>query len=170
MTSQRVAFTTSYNTIAKAIITPAGIRQNATQSKGIETIGIWDTGASNSVITQYVIDTLELQPSGIVYVKHAGGQSKSEQYFVDIILPNNIVVHTSANRGHIDDTRKDIGLLIGMDIIGLGDMAITNTDGKTVFSFRIPSLKRIDFVPETDTYNILSRGNRKQRRALKKKK
>lgn len=33
-----------------------------------------------------------------------------------------------------------------MDIISKGDFAITNVDGKTVFSFRIPSVETIDFV------------------------
>ena len=36
-------------------------------------------------------------------------------------------------------------MLIGMDVINAGDFAITNKDGKTVFSFRIPSMERIDF-------------------------
>ena len=35
--------------------------------------------------------------------------------------------------------------LIGMDIIQMGDMAITNRNGRTVFSFQIPSAHRIDF-------------------------
>ena len=35
-----------------------------------------------------------------------------------------------------------------MDIIGTGDFAVTNLDGKTVFTFRIPSAERIDFVKE----------------------
>ena len=42
-------------------------------------------------------------------------------------------------------------VLIGMDIIGSGDFAITNHKGKTVFSFRIPSIGRIDFVNPNNT-------------------
>jgi uncharacterized protein YecA (UPF0149 family) len=37
-------------------------------------------------------------------------------------------------------------LLIGMDLISLGDFAVTNFAGKTVFSFRVPSVQMIDFV------------------------
>ena len=37
-------------------------------------------------------------------------------------------------------------LLIGMDIINLGDFAITNKDGVTMLSFIMPSLNHIDFV------------------------
>jgi hypothetical protein len=36
-------------------------------------------------------------------------------------------------------------VLIGMDIISRGDFALTHKEGKTVFSFRYPSLATIDF-------------------------
>ncbi len=39
-------------------------------------------------------------------------------------------------------------MLIGMDIISRGDFAVTNKDGKTTFSFRLPSVAKIDFVKE----------------------
>jgi hypothetical protein len=41
---------------------------------------------------------------------------------------------------------KDADILIGMDIISAGDFVVTNYEGKTVFSFRIPSCECIDFV------------------------
>jgi hypothetical protein len=37
-------------------------------------------------------------------------------------------------------------MLIGMDVINLGDFAVTNYNGRTMFSFRMPSADRIDFV------------------------
>lgn len=43
------------------------------------------------------------------------------------------------------DLGPNIDLLIGMDIISLGDFAITNVNGKTTFSFRLPSTSIIDF-------------------------
>lgn len=36
-------------------------------------------------------------------------------------------------------------MLIGMDIIGLGDFAITHKNMGTVFSFQIPSTHEYDF-------------------------
>jgi hypothetical protein len=36
------------------------------------------------------------------------------------------------------------GVLIGMDIIGQGDFAISNYEGRTKFSFRIPTLEHIE--------------------------
>jgi uncharacterized protein YecA (UPF0149 family) len=37
-----------------------------------------------------------------------------------------------------------------MDILGMGDFAVTHQDGKTVFSFCVPSRRHIDFVNEID--------------------
>lgn len=39
--------------------------------------------------------------------------------------------------------------LIGMDIIGLGDFVVSSYEGKTAFSFRMPSLHCFDFVENT---------------------
>ena len=44
----------------------------------------------------------------------------------------------------------DCDLLIGMDIIRFGDFSVTTNNGKTIFSFRTPSIKHIDFVKELD--------------------
>ena len=43
----------------------------------------------------------------------------------------------------------DIDVLIGMDVIKYGDFSITNTNGKTTFSFRTPSIKEIDYLKES---------------------
>ena len=42
-----------------------------------------------------------------------------------------------------DNDEYDV--IIGMDVICKGDFAITNLNGKTTFSFRIPSEKEIVF-------------------------
>lgn len=56
-------------------------------------------------------------------------------------------------------------ILIGMDIITLGDFAITNVGGKTVFSFRTPSTKMIDYVEEINK----SMSSKSLERSLSKK-
>ena len=37
-------------------------------------------------------------------------------------------------------------VLIGMDVITSGDFAVSNHNGKTVFSFRVPSVETTDYV------------------------
>jgi hypothetical protein len=42
----------------------------------------------------------------------------------------------------------NFGMLIGMDIVSMGDYSITNFEGKTVMSFRVPSLHKICYVED----------------------
>jgi len=44
-------------------------------------------------------------------------------------------------------------VLIGMDVITTGDLAITNHNGKTTFSFRVTPREEIDFVAEIQEHN-----------------
>ncbi len=72
-------------------------------------------------------------------------------------LPNQVVVMgIPVARGSFGDA----DVLIGMDVITKGDFAVSNWDGKTSFSFRVPSLGEIDFVKEEDR-------SRRKRRALR---
>ncbi len=103
---------------------------------------IWDTGATNSVITQKVIDALNLKSVGKVPVNTASGPDVSDLFFVNIILPNEVGFHSvKVTQGKV--AKADV--LIGMDIISKGDFAITSKDGKTVFSFQFPSTHTYDF-------------------------
>ena len=47
-------------------------------------------------------------------------------------------------------SEKGIDCLLGMDIISLGDFSITNFEGKTWLSFRIPSQHKVDFVEKVN--------------------
>lgn len=108
--------------------------------------GLWDTGASNSSITQRIVDDLNLIPVGKINSSTANGIVVVNTYFIDLGLPNGVTVKNvlvSCN-----DLGKDLDILIGMDIIQLGDFSITNKNRKTTFSFRIPSIKEIDYVTE----------------------
>ncbi|MBI1803091.1 MAG: retroviral-like aspartic protease family protein [Ignavibacteriae bacterium] len=108
---------------------------------------IWDTGASASVITEKVIMELGLAASGQTDVHTANGLVRNvNTYLVNIGLPNNLeVIGLGVTKGIIT---TDVDLLLGMDIIGMGDFAITNHEGFTCMSFVVPSSTRIDFVEE----------------------
>ena len=62
-------------------------------------------------------------------------------------MPNNLIVQ-NVRVTECQDTTGKFGLIIGMDIITLGDFAVTNANGNTTVSFRIPSVEAIDFVKE----------------------
>jgi predicted aspartyl protease len=151
------AFTTTYNARVNVLKSKVHISKAFNRSSfpippnpqdvaAIEFIAIWDTGATNSVITQKVIDGCGLKPIGMVNVHHANGESLTTVYFVSIFLPNKVIIpQLRVSRGII---AGDAEVLIGMDIIGQGDFAVTNKDGKTAFSFRTPSIECIDFVKQ----------------------
>lgn len=108
---------------------------------------LWDTGASRSVITRTTAERLSLVPVGLVDVHHADGTSKHPTHLVNFVLPNNVgvpglLVTESPN------VVGGFGAIIGMDIIGAGDSCITNYNGKTWLTFRMPSLSGVDYVQE----------------------
>ena len=180
---QHRAFTTRYDRRTRVLFTQVGVslpvapEEAKTQNIPLkEYLAIWDTGATHSAITKRVVDDLRLQPTGVRETRHAGGKSSNNTYLVNIALPNRVVVpHVRVTEIQLipDDNISDDKqpqLLIGMDIIGLGDFAVTNANNRTTFSFRVPSVQEIDFIPDTQEHNIMEGGNRAQRRALQAKK
>lgn len=104
--------------------------------------GIWDTGATASVITQKVVDELNLQPIGMAQVRHAHGTALAEVYLVNIALPNGVAFASlRVTKGELATGE----VLIGMDIIAQGDFAVTNHQKITTFTYRVPSIEMIDF-------------------------
>lgn len=144
------AFTGSYNGISHVLASKAtvGLGFDLTRTPvptQYEFDAIWDTGATNSVISKNVVKQCGLKPTGIAVVNTAGGPVKCNTYLVSIGLPNGVgfpaVRVTEAPIGSAD-------MLIGMDLIAKGDFVVTSFQGKTVFSYRTPSVATIDFVVE----------------------
>lgn len=109
-------------------------------------LAIWDTGATNSVITQKVVQECDLMPIAVTKVNTASGERLSNVYLAGIWLPNKVrIPQVRVTEGTIGG---GVEVLIGMDIICMGDFAVTNKDGKTNFTFRTPSLECLDFVKQ----------------------
>ena len=108
---------------------------------------LWDTGATNSVITTSCAERLGIKPVSIAESHHAGGISIVNVYLVNIILPNRILI-SGVKVSECSEQAGDFDVIIGMDIITMGDFSITNVGGKTVFSFSTPSIRTIDFAEE----------------------
>ena len=148
------AFTSSYNGLSYVLINKVHIStpflssspQIARPPSAKEYNALWDTGATGSVITRKVVNESGLKPIGRAIVHHAKGSSSTLVYLVSIFLPNNVCF--GSVRVTEGDLSGDTEVLIGMDIISRGDFAISNKDGKTVFTYRIPSQERIDFVDQ----------------------
>jgi len=111
---------------------------------------IWDTGAQCTVISPSISKELKLIPSGKVEVHGVNSKILSNKYVVNLFLPNGIIIP------YVEVAESDIGcdVLVGMDIITLGDFTITNKNNITVFTFRVPSYKEVDYVKESNKLNF----------------
>lgn len=146
-----LAFTLTSPNIEKVLLTTCGIcfpflPQKTMQTPPIRWVnGLWDTGATNSVINESIAKELGLKPIGIAKVHHANGESIVNKYLVNIVLPNKMMLPMiTVTEGKLSGT----DVLLGMDIISLGDFSISHKDSGTTFSFQIPSTHNIDFVNE----------------------
>jgi|ERR1017187_1749776 hypothetical protein len=165
--------TRQYSGIANVIISPIEIHNTITGTSE-KTHGIWDTGATGSAITISLAQKLGLTKIGSAKVKGVHGIKYKNVYGVKLVLNSQVefILPVTECDGLTDDGSAEF--LIGMDVISKGDFAISNFQGQTTMSFRVPSIQRIDFVHQNPNDNIdaknLSRGERRALERAKKKK
>lgn len=145
------AFTTTSPTIRNQLLNEADIWIDNASYKAK---ALWDTGATNSCISTDVVKALSLIPTGQKDMSTPSGKDTVNTYLVNITLPNDVVIPDI----EVCDSKigsQGLDLLVGMDIITRGDLSVTNFNGQTVFSFCIPSTRRIDYVKEINLENII---------------
>ena len=105
---------------------------------------LWDTGASVTLISARVAKVLGLTSIGKSGVSgYNEGIDVKDTYCVHVGLPTGDIV-TNIMAMEFESDEYDV--VIGMDVIAKGDLAVTNLNNKTTFSFRIPSEVEIDFL------------------------
>ena len=125
----------------------------ASPTTGKKYFALYDTGATHSSVSPRVVSDLQLASIGARNVGVGGGTLETTSHLVNIALPNRVMfgmmpVASIALHGGVD-------VLIGMDLLGLGDFAVTHNEGNTTFTFCSPSRKEIDFVAEVaDSYKV----------------
>ena len=97
---------------------------------------LWDTGATNTIISRNIADALGLEPIQKAMIAGIGGNVEAYTYKISLYF---------AKEGAWIKDLEDNDIIIGMDTITRGDLAITNKNGETWFSFRIPSQEHIEF-------------------------
>lgn len=104
---------------------------------------IWDTGAQGTTIATSLAGLLKLRQTGTIRVQGVTGCKDCNKFLISLHLPTGIVIPQL----EVSDCPEDIGcdVLIGMDVITMGDFAVSNLFGNTTFTFRIPSVERINF-------------------------
>lgn len=97
---------------------------------------IWDTGANKTVISPRIVKELHLKSTINVVFETVNSAHHADVYVVSLSIGNNVTIHgIQAAEADLDWTDA----LIGMDIITMGDLSVTNDNNKTVLNFVIPN-------------------------------
>jgi hypothetical protein len=146
------AFTIRANGVANCIITDVEVCEAYDPGAPPQSMppvhtakAVWDTGASRSVVSEGVANALHLVSAGNVDVHHAGGTSVSPTYMVNYKLPNGVMI---AGALVTQAPLVTCDVLIGMDVLALGDMSLSHAGHKTCMSFRTPAIGGTDYVAE----------------------
>lgn len=150
------AFTLNSEKLLDSIITPVLMRQSnelcrsyKIANQQAEVRVLWDTGATGSCICKGLARHLDLTPIDMCNVRGVSGISQSNVFLIDILLPSNFTISNVRVSEFLDNGAFEI--IIGMDIITLGDFAISNKDKKTIVSFRTPPANfPIDFIKQVN--------------------
>ena len=127
---------------------------------------LWDTGATRTCISEEIAKELNLVPTGKEIINTPSGTSVQNTYLIDLLLPNGVTI---GNVMAIDTKigSQSIDVLVGMDIITLGDFSVSNYNKKTYFTFRVPSQKHADYCNEGRINNLIGKthgkGNKKRK-------
>jgi hypothetical protein len=91
-----------------------------------------------------VVDDLGIQPITMTQVQGVNSLTMSPVFLVDFVLPMGVTI--GAINATLGALSPGVDVLIGMDVINLGDFVVTNKNGRTRMSFRVPSQWSTDFV------------------------
>lgn len=139
-------FTEKYSKIENRLLNKVVLAANDIVDQALAQ---WDTGATNTCISEEIAEHYNLKPVSFAQSKTPSGTLTAPIYFIDIILNNEVVLSKWMVMGSKIGA-QGIDILIGMDVISKGDFAISNFNGKTQFSFRLPSQQDVDYKEEQD--------------------
>jgi len=153
------AFFTTYTGVTDELTTPAGIVPLYTTvpvacEAPLKIEALWDTGAVLTFIKPALWDRLKLRPLELSRTRFAGvgGPVEAEVSFVNLFLTPELMIECCPV--YAADFPGDEDLLIGMNIIGMGDFAVCNAEGKTSFSFVMPPFPdRVNFAEKAEAAN-----------------
>jgi len=142
---QHFPFKNEYPYLPLKLITEAEVFNSMQEQNVIKVRALWDTGAMLSAVTPEIAKKLNSVPIDRIKVNGIGNYCIADIVRVSIRLPNLAVLRNA--RISVLNLVKDVDMLVGMDIIRLGDFSISNGAGKTLFTFAMPP-----FNDKTDLY------------------
>jgi len=141
--SHGFGFTATFKGIVRSLNTKVKVESTVNSAEKLEIRALWDTGASCSLIRPEVAAKLDLKVLSKTLMSTPSDKDvPTNVYLINIYLPNGAKI---MNIRALEGTPNVCDMLIGMDVINMGDFAVTNYNGRTMFSFRIPSMTEIDF-------------------------
>ena len=150
-----LSFTATYKSISLELRSIVYVESPITKNN-IEVGAIWDTGAMRSLITPGIASKLNLKPVAKALIDTPSDKNvPSNVYLINIHLPNGATI---INVQALEGTPNSCDMLIGMDVITLGDFTVTNYNEQTMFSFRIPSMGEIDFTKHSYIQPVINTG------------
>lgn len=138
------SFTRLFDSVVRQIVVECSVSLPECQDAYVDyRKALWDTGANITCISNRLADILHLNALDEVLISFANNDVfKANTYYVQLKMGRFVLPFIKVLGLPMDES-KDI--IIGMDVISKGDLAVTNYEGKTVLSFREPSSGRIIF-------------------------
>lgn len=104
-----------------------------------------DTGAYISGIKQSVVEEMGLKPEEETSITTSTDSNVSSNiFFVNVFLSDTYCIE-DLRVADLPNEKSPNDFIIGMDILSHSDFAISNANGKTVFTIRLPPRKHIRF-------------------------
>lgn len=136
-------FSFSSDRLLGRIMTPVRLINPLTQVS-IETVALWDTGATTTGISCAAAEYLQLKKMGKVMASGVFKSKRVNTYYALLALSQALSVPILPSEFPVQPV-AGVDCIIGMDVISKGDFTISNYKGRTRFCFRIPSGGDIDF-------------------------
>ena len=113
-------------------------------SLSVSTEALWDTGANMSAITPDIMTKLKVTPVDKKTIAGIHSTQIVDIVYITVELPNNVIKRNIEVA--VCNIPSNVGMILGMDIILLGDFALSNGNSQTLLSFAVPPFKeKIDF-------------------------
>ena len=149
------AFIQTYGLLVDRLITPVSISPVSLKAP-ISGFALWDTGATSTCIKPTLFEYLKFHEpfnnASNGTLKGIGGTISAKITIINLLLAPNFQIEYCPV--YVADFPSEADVLIGMDIIGMGDLVVCNTDNNTSFSFVIPPLPDvINFADQADLLN-----------------
>jgi len=164
------ALTVSYHAQVKRLFTPVGVIpiftiNSTTFDAPTKAKALWDTGAALTCIRPALFQHIKLPllgAIGLTTITGVGGKVEAPAILVNLFITSTLVIESCP--AFILDLPKNIDVIIGMDVIGMGDFVVCNANNKTSFSFAIPPFPdKIDLADRANAINELNKKRAEER-------